>query len=83
MGEETAEERELDPPVVERLDEIRVPTLVVVGELDQLDAVASAATLAEGIPDARLERIPDAAHLPSLERPEAFNRLLREFTASL
>ena len=35
--------------------------------------------LAAEIPDARLETIDGAGHLPSLERPEELNRLLLEF----
>lgn len=81
--QEAAEERELDPPVVDRLAEIAAPTLIVVGTLDQPDALASAETLAAGIPNARRETIPDAAHLPSLERPDVFNRLLAESMGSL
>jgi pimeloyl-ACP methyl ester carboxylesterase len=80
---EAAEERELDPPVVDRLDAIAAPTLIVLGALDQPDATASATTLAAGIPHARLVTIPDAAHLPSLERPEAFTQAVRAFLASV
>jgi pimeloyl-ACP methyl ester carboxylesterase len=80
---DAAEEREPDPPVVDRLGEIAAPTLVIVGMLDQPDAVASADTLAAGIPNATLIRIDDAAHLPSMERPEAVNQAVRQFLASL
>ncbi len=80
---EAAEERELDPPVVDRLGDIAAPTLIVVGMLDQPDAIASADTLAAGIPSATLVRIDDAAHLPSMERPEEFNRSVRQFLADL
>lgn len=78
-----AEEREPDPPIVNRLGEIAAPTLVIVGMLDQPDAVASADTLAAGIPGATLVRIDDATHLPSMERPEAVNRAVRRFLAGL
>jgi pimeloyl-ACP methyl ester carboxylesterase len=81
--QEAAEERELEPPIVERLAEIAAPTLVMVGMLDQPDAIASAEALVAGIPNARLVTIPDAAHLPSLERPEAVNQAVRAFLASL
>lgn len=78
-----AEEREPDPLIVNRLGEIAAPTLVIVGMLDQPDAVASADTLAAGIPGATLVRIDDATHLPSMERPEAVNRAVRRFLAGL
>jgi len=71
------EEDELDPPALERLDEIRVPTLVLLGGLD-LDAIHDTARLVvEGMADASLVEWPDAAHLPSLERPDDFLALLR------
>ncbi|MDQ4044313.1 MAG: alpha/beta fold hydrolase [Chloroflexota bacterium] len=81
--QEAAEERELEPPIVERLSEITAPTLVIVGELDQPDALDSADTLVVGIPHARRASIPNAAHLPNMERPETFNRIVAEFIASL
>lgn len=77
-----AEDRELEPPVVDRLGEIAAPALVIVGELDQPDAIDSADALVAGIPNARRASIPDSAHLPSMERPEAFNRIVREFLAT-
>jgi len=53
-----------------------MPTLVLTGGLD-LDAIALAAeAAATGIPNARREAWPDAAHLPSLERPADFGALL-------
>jgi pimeloyl-ACP methyl ester carboxylesterase len=79
---EAAEERELEPPVIDRLAEIAAPTLVVVGALDQPDAITSADTLVAGIPNASRATIPDAAHLPSLERPDVFDALVRAFLAS-
>jgi len=81
--QDAAEERELAPPAVERLAEIAAPVLVVVGELDVPDAMTSADTLVAGIPNARTVTIPNAAHLPSLERPDALNRIVLEFIAAL
>jgi pimeloyl-ACP methyl ester carboxylesterase len=80
---DAAEERGIEPEARERLGEIRVPTLVVTGALDQPDALASAGTLIAGIPNARGVTIPDAAHLPSMERPGAFNRIVRGFLAEM
>jgi pimeloyl-ACP methyl ester carboxylesterase len=75
------EEEVVDPPVGERLGEIRCPTLVLVGEDDVADMRAIAEHLAASIPDARLGRIAGASHLPSLERPEEVNDLLLGFLA--
>jgi 3-oxoadipate enol-lactonase len=65
--------------VADRLGEIQVPTLVLVGEEDQPDMHAIADRLAGGIPNARLERIPDTAHVPSMERPQEFEGLVLGF----
>jgi len=75
------EERELEPPALDRLGEIRVPTLVLVGGLD-LDAILAAAShLTERIPEARRIDWPDTAHLPSMKRPVDFLALLRDWLA--
>jgi pimeloyl-ACP methyl ester carboxylesterase len=73
------DEELLVPDVAERLGEVRVPTLVVVGEEDVEDMHTIATRLAAAIPDARLETIPGAAHFPSLERPDVFDPLVVGF----
>ncbi|HST47144.1 alpha/beta fold hydrolase [Jatrophihabitans sp.] len=74
-------EAELDPPALERLGEIGIPTLVLVGAQD-IDAIAdTAARVSAGVPRARQVEWPDVAHLPSLERPEDFLTLLRQWLA--
>jgi 3-oxoadipate enol-lactonase len=65
--------------VCERLQEIDVPTLVVVGERDRVAPVELCEQLAAGIHGARLVRVPDAGHLSNLERPAEFNRALLDF----
>jgi len=76
------EERELEPPTLDRLGEIRAPTLVLVGGLD-LDAILAAAShLTDGIPGALRIDWPDTAHLPSMEHPTDFLALLRDWLAS-
>jgi pimeloyl-ACP methyl ester carboxylesterase len=69
----------LDPPASQRLGEIAVPTLVVVGEDDVEDMKRIADVLAQGIPGARKVAMPDTAHLPPLEHPQEFNRILLDF----
>lgn len=74
-----ATEREPDPPVLERLETIAIPVLVVVGALDGPDALASADVLVAAIPGARRLDIPGAAHLPSMECPGEFDPAVLAF----
>jgi 3-oxoadipate enol-lactonase len=75
------EEAILDPAVDLRLAEIRCPTLVLVGDEDVSDMRGIADHLAASIEGARLVTVADAAHLPSLERPDEVNPLLLSFIA--
>lgn len=61
------------------LPRIRTPTLVVWGRRDPLTPIAHAWVMADAIPGARLEVIPDAAHNPMADRPRRFNVALRGF----
>jgi pimeloyl-ACP methyl ester carboxylesterase len=67
--------------VRERLPEIACPTLIVWGDRDQLINVRDADVFEELIPDSRKVIFEDTGHMAMLERPEAFNGLLREFLA--
>jgi pimeloyl-ACP methyl ester carboxylesterase len=73
----------LEPHAAGRLGEIRAPTLAIYGDLDQPYILQASAYLAEHIPGARSALIPGTAHLPNLERPEEFNRLVLEFLGDL
>jgi pimeloyl-ACP methyl ester carboxylesterase len=72
-------EQRPEPGVGTRLDEVRCPTLVVVGERDLPDLIWSAEYLAANIGDATHVTIPDAAHLPNMEHPELFNQTVLDF----
>jgi 3-oxoadipate enol-lactonase len=72
---------EPDPPAAGRLGEVAAPTLVVVGEHDRPDIHAMADALAGGIPRAERILLGGTAHLPNMERPEEFNRVVLEFLA--
>lgn len=61
------------------LPRIAVPTLVLVGEEDEITPPAESLVLRDRIPGARLVTIAGAGHLSNLEQPEAFNGALREF----
>ncbi len=71
-----------DPPASARLDEIRVPTLIVVGEHDVADMFNIADRLEAGIAGARTVVVAGAAHLLPLERPDELNRILDEFLSA-
>jgi 3-oxoadipate enol-lactonase len=81
-GQDQSQPLPLEPPALARLDEIQVPTLVVVGEQDTPETLASAELLAQSIRGARNDDLPGSAHLPSMEHPELFYRLAIEFLRS-
>jgi 3-oxoadipate enol-lactonase len=62
-----------------RLSEIRVPTRIVVGDLDLIKGRAYAEILHQHIAGSELHIIRDAGHATSWEQPAEFNRLLVEF----
>ena len=64
---------------VDRLAEIRVPTLVLTGELDLIRPPRHGRVVADGIPGARFEVLAGEAHQPFQESPEAFNRRVDTF----
>ena len=76
-------EQPIEPPAIARLAEIRVPTLVVVGDLDHRSILEIADLLTTGIPGARKVVMSGTAHVPSMEQPGEFNRLVVEFLADL
>ena len=64
------------------LREIRCPTLVVCGALDEWAPPAQHREIADTIAGAKLEVIAEAGHFVSVEQPEAFTRALRDFVAA-
>ncbi len=61
------------------LPQIRCPTLVVVGDADALTPPDRAREMADAIPGARLEVVPECGHISTLEQPQALTRLLADF----
>jgi 3-oxoadipate enol-lactonase len=76
---ESAPMQKLDPPAFGRLQEITAPTLVIVGDHDLPDVQHTADLLVSKIRGARKAVVNDAAHLPNLEHPDKFNRLVLDF----
>ncbi len=69
----------LDPPAIARLEEIHVPTLIVLGDQDVPGIFGIADILQRDIVGARRVIIKDAAHHLVLEKPVEFNRAVLEF----
>jgi 3-oxoadipate enol-lactonase len=72
----------LAPPAAGRLGEVRCLTLVIVGDEDVPPELKTADILTAGISGARKVVIHDAAHLPNMEKPAEFNRLVLDFLAA-
>ncbi|MFI0810714.1 alpha/beta fold hydrolase [Streptomyces echinatus] len=71
------------PDYRDLLARLPVPALVVVGADDTYTPVADAEAMHAALPDSALHVVEGAAHLPNLERPREFNRVLGEFLARL
>ena len=65
------------------LADIRVPTLVLVGDADAVTPRPTADQLAAGISGSRLVTLPNAGHLSNIENPAAFNAAVVEFVRRL
>jgi pimeloyl-ACP methyl ester carboxylesterase len=68
-------------PAWDRLDQIAVPVRILCGDLDIPHIQARCRGLAAALPDARLEILPGAAHLPSLEQPDRLSARLLDLLA--
>jgi len=66
-------------PAAERLDELHMPVLVIVGAQDLPYMFAAADIMVEKIPSARKVIIADAAHLPNMDHPEEFRHIVTSF----
>lgn len=73
--------KRLTPPAAKRLAEIRVPTLVVVGDRDVPDMQKVADQLAAEVKGSRKVVIAGAGHIVNLERPAEFDRAVLGFLA--
>jgi pimeloyl-ACP methyl ester carboxylesterase len=69
----------LRPPAAGRLGEVTAPTLLIIGDKDVPDMFPMLNALEKGIPNARRVDLKNIAHLPNLENPEQFNRIVLDF----
>jgi 3-oxoadipate enol-lactonase len=65
------------------LDHLDVPTLIVHGKDDQLIPPSEAEAMAAAIKGSQLHLIANAGHLPNIEQPQEFNRILSNFLRDL
>jgi pimeloyl-ACP methyl ester carboxylesterase len=64
-----------------RLEELRLPVLVITGDDDRIVPTAESLRLAEEIPGAQLAVIPDCGHVPQEECPQRFLQAVQGFLA--
>jgi pimeloyl-ACP methyl ester carboxylesterase len=70
-------------PAAARLDKLRIPTLVVIGANDTPYILAAADYMVEYLPAVQKAVIEDAAHLPNMEHPAEFQRIVDAFLEDL
>ena len=73
----------LDPPAATRLQEIRMPTLIIAGALDDPEILRAADWMASKIKGAQKVVIPNGAHVQNMENPQMFNRAVLSFLAGV
>lgn len=70
------------PPAIERLAEIRLPTLVMAGERDEPDIHTIAGLIAASIPGGVNVVLERAGHMLNKEKQAEFNQIVRDFLLS-
>jgi pimeloyl-ACP methyl ester carboxylesterase len=79
MGQELT----IAQPAIGRLNEVRIPTLIIDGAEDSPTTHTAGELMAKGIAGSRRKLMANVAHLPSLENPIEFNKLLIPFLAEV
>jgi 2-hydroxy-6-oxonona-2,4-dienedioate hydrolase len=70
-------------PAVEHLSELHMPVLIIVGAHDTPYMLAAATYMVDKIPSARKVIVEDAAHLPNMDQPGEFQRIVTTFLDSV
>lgn len=76
-------EKLLEPPAAQRIHELKLPALIVYGDLDTPYIVAAADFMATHIAGAKKVLISGTAHVPNMERPQEFNQQVMAFLNNL
>ena len=73
----------VDPPALQQLDRISLPTLIITAEYDVEACREVADLLEQTIPNARKIDIADATHYMFMEKPAEFNKAVLDFLANI
>lgn len=68
-----------DTPAFDRLTNLNIPVLIVIGAHDTPYILAAADYMMEKLPSAQKVTIEDAAHLPNMDHPDEFQAIVKEF----
>jgi 3-oxoadipate enol-lactonase len=69
----------VDPPAVDQLNIIKMPTLIIIGELDSGEFQEISEILKQRITDSVMTIIPNVGHVSNLENPDIFNQITLDF----
>jgi pimeloyl-ACP methyl ester carboxylesterase len=72
-----------ESPAFDRLGNLKIPVLIIVGTQDTPYILAAADYMVEKIPSAQKVRIEGAAHLPNMDHPHEFQTILKTFLEGL
>ena len=72
-----------ETPAFDRLGDLKIPVLIIIGEHDTPYILAAADYMVERIPSAQKVVIQDAAHLPNMDHPEEFQVHVTKFLESV
>ena len=73
----------MDPPAHGRLNEIKSPTLAIVGDLDMPDILEIVDIIEKNVAGTKKVIIKDAAHMLNMEKPDEFNKIVLDFLSEL
>jgi pimeloyl-ACP methyl ester carboxylesterase len=78
-----APRQDITPVAYERLSEIRVPTLIIVGSDDDIMLHRLADKLEQDVVGTKRVMISETHHMPNMEKPEEFNRAVLDFLSTV
>jgi pimeloyl-ACP methyl ester carboxylesterase len=74
---------EQDTGLAERMDELKMPVMIIAGDDDRVIPTEQSINLAKQIPGAQLAVLPICGHVPQDEYPEAFLSAMQPFLKQL